>query len=262
MAENINAAGPGMGAYGEPGYNPMQANTQYAYNASLGYQQQQYQQDQAKQQAALQQQNAQQQQAASLAAQQDAQRAAAAQQAAQIGATSAQQQAQLDYQRQQDAVKQGNFNTVYGNLAAQQAAFAQQLSAPNPYGQQPRITSAPVWTQQATQQNLNANRASTDRSTETQVNNMQGQMAGRGFGGRSPLAAALENQTRSAAMGQKADYTRDFTQSARQANVSNYLQTQGAQENQYASRQQEANQRYNTNQQAQSSLYSALANLV
>lgn len=253
-------------AYGNPyGYNPTPGsdpNTQQAYNSQARYQQNQYQQDQAAQQAALQKQLADQQNAANLAAQREASAANAAQQQAQIAEAQRQQQAQLDYQRSVDAYKQAQFNQVYGMLNGQAAALNANMPGAPGSAQQPQIYGGPMWTQTEINQNLNANAAASNRQTETTVNNQRSQLAGRGFGSRSPLGMALENQTRLGAMGQQADFARQFQQDTRRANVSHALDTQQAQEKQFSNRNQEANQRYNTQAQASSSLYNALANLI
>lgn len=121
-----------------------------------------------------------------------------------------------------------------GNFGIQGAA----TNVPAPQFGGPHIQGGPLWTQQAIQQNLNANRAQIDQSTATNNRDMGNSLAGRGFGAGSPLAFALQNQANMAGLGQKADYTRQFTNEARQANAGFGLQSANARQNQFANNQQ------------------------
>lgn len=159
----------------------------------------------------------------------------------------------------------GNFN--YGGAAT-------NIPAPSMGG--PHISGGPLWTQQAIQQNVNANRAGIDRSTATNNQNIANQAAGHGFGSGSPLTMALQNQANMSAMGQKADYERQFLPEARQQNAQFGLQAQNAQQQQFAANQQAqlgygqnliANQRnaitaQGQNQQFQGNLLGTLAGLL
>lgn len=114
--------------------------------------------------------------------------------------------------------------------------IAQGQLAPGPnYGAgnvtAPHISGGPIWGQQAINQNINANNAKVDQATATGQQNQAGQLAGQGFGARSPLTRALEQMGNQSAMGQKADYSREFTQGAQQANRNFGLQADTANAN-------------------------------
>lgn len=112
---------------------------------------------------------------------------------------------------------QGGLNSTGGGGVAQ----GQLAPAPN-YGAgnvtAPHISGGPIWGQQAINQNINANNAKVDQGTASNNMNMAGQLAGQGFGARSPLTRALEQMGNQSAMGQKADYGRQFTQTAQEQN--------------------------------------------
>src|SRR6185436_12843890 len=94
----------------------------------------------------------------------------------------------------------------------------------------------------------------------TASNNMDtaGRLAGQGFGARSPLTRALEQMGSQSAMGQKADYGRQFEQTAREQNANFGLQSQQAQERQYSNRAQEDLGYGNLENQAYGTLQNAL----
>jgi hypothetical protein len=185
-------------------------------------------------------------------------------------------QQQIDY-------KNNRFNQIFpafkNAMGAGAGAFGTTgvgTDVPMPQMGGPHIQGGPLYTQQAIQQNLNANRAQVDQSTATNNRNMQSQLAGKGYGSGSPLAFALQNQANMSGLGQKADYTRQFTDQARQGNAQFGLQAANAQQNQFAQNQQAqlgygqnllANARnqitaQGQNQQYQSSLLNALSGLM
>jgi len=166
----------------------------------------------------------------------------------------------LAFQRQQQADKNNRFNTIWGSIQGQLGGLNQSVGGQSPPS--PPMGGGQIWGAQDIQQNLNANRASTDRQVATQNANMQGSLAGRGFGSRSPLAAALETQTAMSGMGQKADYARQFVPQARQQNANYGLQVGQAREQQFANRQNEDIERRRTTVGQQTSLLNALAGLV
>jgi len=125
-------------------------------------------------------------------------------------------------------------------------------------GPQPVIHGGPVWSEQAIRQNVNANNARIDQGTASNNMARAGQLAGQGFGARSPLTRALEQMGSQSAMGQKADYGRQFEQQARETNANFGLQAQQAQEKQYANRAQEDLGYGNLNNQAYGTLQNAL----
>lgn len=113
-------------------------------------------------------------------------------------------------------------------------AQGQLAPAPNyPTGNvaAPHISGGPIWSQQAINQNINANNARVDQGTASNQMAQAGQLAGQGFGARSPLTRALEQMGSQSAMGQKADYSRQFTQDAVAANRNFGLQADTANAN-------------------------------
>lgn len=155
-----------------------------------------------------------------------------------IAAQGAQQQALL---KQQQDYKTGLLNKLlpmaqggFGGSGGGGLAQGQLAAAPNyPTGnvQAPHISGGPIWGQQAINQNINANNAKVDQATATGQQNQAGQLAGQGFGARSPLTRALEQMGNQSAMGQKADYSRQFTQTAQEQNRNFGLQADTANAN-------------------------------
>lgn len=175
---------------------------------------------------------------------------------AQTNAQKEMQGKQLDWQKQ----KMGTLLPYLNNLMGM--GQASNMPGPAAGGVQPRIGGGPLWTQQQINQNINANRANVDQSIATQNRTLGNQIAGRGFGTASPLAAALQNQTAMGGMAQKQDYARQFQQQTRQDNLRYALDVGRAQENQFASRQKEANDRRQIQANQTSSLIGALGGLI
>lgn len=124
---------------------------------------------------------------------------------------------------------QGGFANTGGGVAQGQLAPAPNYGTGNVAA--PHISGGPIWGQQAINQNVNANNAKVDQATATQQQTQAGQLAGQGFGARSPLTRALEQMGNQSAMGQKQDYTRQFTQDAESANRNFGLQADTANAN-------------------------------
>jgi hypothetical protein len=178
-----------------------------------------------------------------------------------IAAQGAQQQSLLkqqnDYKNQRFGQVMPLFQQAMNGMAQSQRGLVGGDS-----GQGPHIPGGPIWSQDAVQQNLNANRAQIDQQTATNNKTMQGNMAGKGFGARSPLAMALEQQGAQSGMAQKADYAREFVPQTRQANATFGLQVGQAQENQFAQRQSEDIARRQALASTQNSLLQALGGLM
>ena len=83
----------------------------------------------------------------------------------------------------------------------------------------PQVNSGPIWNQQQIQQQVNAQRGQNDQGAATQIANMQGQVAGRGFGTGSPLAQALGSMFQMGNMGQNADTERQIRWDTAQGNA-------------------------------------------
>lgn len=143
-----------------------------------------------------------------------------------------------------------------GGLASGQ--IAAQPSFRSNLGPAPTIKGGPIWSQQAINQNVNANNARVDQGTASNQMTQAGQLAGQGFGARSPLTRALEQMGNQSAMGQKADYQRQFEQQAREQNANFGLQSQQAQANQYNQLQQADIGYGNLENQAYGTLQNAL----
>lgn len=125
---------------------------------------------------------------------------------------------------------QGGFGgTGGGGIAQGQLATAPNYPAGNVSAS--HISGGPIYSEQAIRQNINANNAKVDQGTASNNMNMAGQLAGQGFGARSPLTRALEQMGSQSAMGQKADYGRQFTQHAEEANRNFGLQADTANAN-------------------------------
>lgn len=165
------------------------------------------------------------------------------------------QQMNIDWQKQK-------FGAGMSLLGKQLAGMQQQNGlVGGASGAGPHIPGGPLWTQQAINQKVNANAAHVDQETATNQKDLAGQMAGKGFGARSPLAMALAQQGQQSAMGQKADYNRQFLPQARQQNAQFDLGVGQAQEQQFAQRNQEDIQRRQALYGQQNSLISALGGL-
>lgn len=174
------------------------------------------------------QQNLQRQQADAEAARQAQQLGFQREQLAQQGALS---RAQIDASLAPLRFQQQKFQTLLP--MAQQALqgagnYFQQYQGPG-FAQRPQISDAPVYSDQMIQQQVNATRAQNDAQTAGQQRGVAQQMAGRGYGSNSPLAAALSNQL---AMGNLATNTaneQDLRWKAASGNASQRLEAQKAQ---------------------------------
>lgn len=142
-----------------------------------------------------------------------------------------------------------------------QGGFGQSPGAAN-FGGQPKISANPVYSPQQIQQAINTTRAGNDQGTQSQIRNMQNDLAGRGFGANSPLAQALGMGMQSANLSANTQAQTQLGLGAAQANAQQVLAGQTAQEQQYAARQTEAIQRAQIEQQYLSSALAALGGLI
>lgn len=174
--------------------------------------------------------------------------------AAQIGA---------DASRYPHQLRQDRFNAVFPELQRQMNATGQTAmsTAGGASGTGPTINSNPIWNPQSLQQQINASRATTDQGTATQINNMQGSLAGRGFGTNSPLAQALTAQYQGQGLAANVGNERQARMTAAQGNATQQLQSQTAREGQFASRQQEDIERRKPYFAQQNALLAALTSL-
>lgn len=140
------------------------------------------------------------------------------------------------------AQTQGRFNAGYDLVTKQLAQAGNWMGGyrgNGPQGNQPAISDAPVYNEQQIQQQVNAQRAANDQSLAGRLRESQSQLAGRGFGSRSPLSMALEQGFANANLAQNTANERDLRLGAATANSNQVLKAQTAREQQYASRQQE-----------------------
>jgi hypothetical protein len=126
-------------------------------------------------------------------------------------------------------------------------------------GNQPTISDAPVYSEQQIQQQVNAARAQNDAATASRNQKIGREMAGRGYGSRSPLAMALANANQSQALGANTAAEQQLRFQAAGANASHVLDAQKALEQQFASRQGEDIER---NKQYKSFLSQTLASIL
>jgi hypothetical protein len=133
--------------------------------------------------------------------------------------------------------KQSRFNTVFPWLQGQMSGL---LGGQGPYrvggtalGNQPNIKATGIWTPSQIQQQVNSQNAASDAATGTQIKNMQDSLAGRGFGGNSPLAMALSGMAQNANLANKTQNEQQTRWNAAQGNAQQTLAQQQAQEQQY-----------------------------
>jgi hypothetical protein len=132
--------------------------------------------------------------------------------------------------------KQGRFDTAMPYFTS---AIGSIGTGGAPAGKQPRIDAAPVYSDDMINQQVNAQAASTDAATAGNVARARQDLAGRGFGGNSPLAAALEANYRASGMATNASNERDTRFNLAKANSDQVFNGQQAQEAQYHNRAQE-----------------------
>ena len=156
---------------------------------------------------------------------------------ASINAAAAELPAQLQQQR---------FSTVMpylSNALGQASSSSGNLSGTAQTTGEPRISARPVYTNQQIQQQVNQQTASNDQSTATQQKQVNNQMGGRGFGSNSPLAQALGMGLQNQNLATNTQNAASTRLNSAQANATQQLAGQQAQETQYANRQNEAIQR-------------------
>ena len=125
----------------------------------------------------------------------------------------------------------------------------------------PEITVGGVWNPQQTQQRVNAARAQNDQSLATQQRGNAEKLSAGGFGGNSPMLAALQGQAASANRATNTTSEREIRNTAAEQNAGHLLNTQKAREAQFASRQQEDIERRKPIYQLYSSLFGSIAGL-
>jgi hypothetical protein len=162
---------------------------------------------------------------------------------------------------------QSRFNTVFPYVSGQISSLQNQLGGQS--GQQggggqagaPKIDASPVWTPSQVQGQVNSQVAGNDAQTAGNIRqNAQG-LAGRGFGGRSPLLSELTAQAQGQGMQANNQVRQAVPFNAAQGNAQQLLAGQQAQQGQYQSGQENTIARQQIAAQQQSALLSALSNL-
>lgn len=142
--------------------------------------------------------------------------------------------------------KASQFNTVFPWVKDQFKGFGASFGSGAGGGGGPAIDANPIWNPAQTQQQVNAMRAQNDAAAAARTRSAQQGMSGRGFASQSPLMALLGVTAGNAAQAANSAGERDIRLNAAQANARHVQQGQALREQQYASRQQEGNQRLNS----------------
>lgn len=129
-------------------------------------------------------------------------------------------------------------------------------------GTQPNITTGGVYSQGQIQQQVNAGHAQTDQQTGTNVQNMNNQLGGKGYGSGSPLAMALQQNYEGQGMAANANNERETRMTAAQQNAGQTLNSQQAAEGQFANRQNEDIERNKVRTTALSSWLGSLGSII
>lgn len=178
--------------------------------------------------------------------------------------------------------KQGRFNQVFPFLTSALGRFGlsgppgpgnpifgnglpsplDQPGSASPASQGPRIAAGPVWDAGQVQRQVNASRANVDAQTASRQRQAQQSTGARGFGSRSPLLAALQQQIAGQGMATGADQARDIRWQAAQGNAQQMLEGTKAQEGQYATRQAEGLEKRRQDVSGIQALLQALGGLV
>jgi hypothetical protein len=199
----------------------------------------------------------------------DASKYGADKQAATAAAGFASQQAIAAMQAQASALPallaQGRFATIWPYLSGQLAQagnFGRGFgAAPKGLGPAPAAPSGTVFSEPQIQERVNATRSANDIGAAAQTRQTSQQLAGRGFGGNSPLAQALNNATWGQNLAANTEGEREARLGAAEANTKYGLQANQIAQQAYSSRQEEAIKRQQIGAQTYSALLAALAGL-
>lgn len=217
-------------------YNQRQQNQASAAQQGANNQLQRYLSDSSNQSAAnlANASNAERAREAALSAQTSQQGYASQERQANIAAQASEYPAQLQQERFQTVMPY--FTQALQGLQGQ-GSYA--YKGQGQVGSQPTITAAPVFTNQQIQQQVNSQRSQADSRGQQDIRTQRADLAGRGYGANSPLAAALESATMGRSMNAGATAERETRLGSAQANASQLLQGQQAQEQQFSNRQSE-----------------------
>lgn len=161
-------------------------------------------------------------------------------------------------------LQQARFNAVFPYLQSQIGQLgpggALTPGGTSPPGQ--KISTAPVYSNDMIQQQVNAQRASNDRGMAQQQLGAQTHASGAGFGANSPLVAALQQSAANANLGANTSNEREIRLGSAAANSKQVLAAQQAREVQRANISQEDIARRTPYIQQQTALMASLAGLV
>lgn len=152
---------------------------------------------------------------------------------------------------------QGRFNSMGTNGAG--TAGGSQGALGN--GNQPRITTNPIWNPQQIQQQINQSNAASDASTQSQQRQLANQLGGSGYGSNSPLAQALSAGMSNANLQNKTQNATNIGMNAAGQNAQYQAGQQQAASQQYAQRQQEVLQQQQIMASQNNALIAALASM-
>jgi len=174
-----------------------------------------------------------------------------------------QQGNQLQYQSSilGPTLKQQRFNQVLPMFQNELGSLNSTNGGGSQVGTPPKITQGGVYTPGQIQQQVNSSRAATDQATAGQVNQMQGQVAGRGFGANSPLAAALGQNMQSQGLATNTANETNTRMTAAQQNATQNLAGQTEAQNQFNDVNNQAIERKRTQTTALSAWLGSLGGL-
>ena len=162
---------------------------------------------------------------------------------------------------------QGRFDRVFPFVQQQFGALSSQLGTGGSGGEGtggfgPTISAQGVYSPEQIQGQANQLRAQNSQQAQSQTRTAARNLAGHGMSSQSPLLQALGAQYQGQAQQASTQGENDLRYQAAQGNATQQLKGQQAQEAQFASRQQEANDRRRIQAQQSSALLAALAGLI
>jgi hypothetical protein len=159
--------------------------------------------------------------------------------------------------------KMSRFNSILPLLSNQFSNLNKNFAtAGGANGTPPPITAGPVLNDQQIQQQVNQSTAATNQGAQSQMQQSDSSLAGRGFGANSPLSMALNNATQNSARATNASNETNTRLNAAQQNAGQLLNSQQALSNQYATVNQLDIQRRAPIYAQQNALIAALGGLV
>ena len=160
-------------------------------------------------------------------------------------------------------LRQSRFDQILPLLRGGLASFLQAGTAPGgASGQGPEITAGPIWTEAQIQQQVNSQRGANDMATAGRIRGSRQDLAGRGYGGNSPLAQALQAQFQGQNLATNTANERETRFNLSRGNAQQLLASQTAREAQNASRQDEDIRRRQQSLGSYNALIAALGGLV